>query len=73
MAFIKCQYTDDYLLTAFVLLPEISHFLSEVGCGQSPQKSNNYNALFVMQKIKMMYKIFLHGNTVSRKIYLTAR
>ena len=34
--------------------------------------ANNHDALLIMQKLKMMYIIFLHGNTVSTKIYLTA-
>ena len=36
---------------------------------QSSQKGNNDDALFIMQKTEMMYKIFLHGNTVNTKIY----
>ena len=36
--------------SAFVLLPKLPDSIPEVGCGQSPRKSNNYNALFAMQK-----------------------
>ena len=38
--------------SAFVLLPGFPNSIPEAGCGQSPQKSNQYNVLFVMQKIE---------------------
>ena len=49
----SCKLTHSRSLSipsAFVLLPEISRSIPEVGCGQRPQKGNNHDVLFVMQK-----------------------
>ena len=36
--------------SAFVLLPGFPDSIPEVGCGQRPRKSNQYDVLFFMQK-----------------------
>ena len=58
--------------SAFVLLPEFSHSIPEVGCGQRPRKKQSIQCLICYaKKSKRMYKILSDGYTINRKINST--